>query len=281
MIDEKLFVRNIRAMTDNDNCGAVSDGDHTFSELYHHRAILTAAAFNAHPEMAWKSKQHYDGSMYDGYFICGVNTVCGQATYHYALEYWDFFKVPELDRAPEWDGHTSAVAAARLAMAFCGAPMAQRAEDVRPGIWELARDFLLLPYVCRAIILNKCGLLTDKNWKKPHEDILQECLDKLEYSGQIASFECLIRKYQKEKDEMTFSDLPKYPLELRDLAEAVEPLHEYMLKYGDPHTKVTVTQYGARLETEGIYIPFVKNGGSDRSVEFEREIKEIVEGVER
>lgn len=119
MIDEKLFARNIRVMTDNDDCGAVSDGDHTFSELYRHRAILTAALFNAHSEMCWKSKRHHDGSMYDGYFIAGVNTPYGQATYHYELSCWDMFNVPELDHAPEWDGHTPEEAANRIAVTFC------------------------------------------------------------------------------------------------------------------------------------------------------------------
>lgn len=76
-------------------------------------------------------------------------------------------------------------------------------------------------------------------------------------------------------------NIPDYPPELKALAEAVEPLHEYMLKYGDPHTKVTVTQYGVRLETEGIYIPFVKSGESDRSAEFEREIKAMMEGLKK
>lgn len=128
MISQNLFTENIRHMMEETDCSKVSDGDHTFSELYHHRAILTAGLFNAHPDMAWKSRQHSDGSMYDGYFIVGVNTVCGQATYHYALEYWDLFKVQELDRAPEWDGHTPAVAATRLAMAFCGAPIARKME---------------------------------------------------------------------------------------------------------------------------------------------------------
>lgn len=119
MIDEPLFVRNIRAMMNNDNCGAVSDGDHTFSELYHHRAILTAALFNAYPEMCWKSKQHHDGSMYDGYFIVGMDTPHGQATYHYALSYWWMFHVKELDHAPEYDGHTPEQAIERIAETFC------------------------------------------------------------------------------------------------------------------------------------------------------------------
>lgn len=128
MIAQNLLIDNIRHMMEENDCSKVSDGDHTFSELYHHRAILTAALFNECVLSAWKSRAHADGNMYDGYFIVGMDTPCGQVTYHYPLEYWNLFHVVELDRATEWDGHTAAVAATRLAMAFCDAPMAQTEE---------------------------------------------------------------------------------------------------------------------------------------------------------
>lgn len=44
--------------------------------------------------------------MFDEYFIVGINTPQGQFTYHYQLEYWELFKVKELKKAPEYDGHT-------------------------------------------------------------------------------------------------------------------------------------------------------------------------------
>jgi hypothetical protein len=57
--------------------------------------------------------------MFDGFFVCGIfipdedgNLV--QATYHYKLEDWDRFDVPELERAPEWDGHTPGISLTRL-----------------------------------------------------------------------------------------------------------------------------------------------------------------------
>jgi hypothetical protein len=54
--------------------------------------------------------------MYDDMFIVGINTPDGQATYHYDITpYWDLFDVTELDRAPEWDGHTPAQAIRRIA----------------------------------------------------------------------------------------------------------------------------------------------------------------------
>jgi hypothetical protein len=87
--------------------GDTSDGYHTFNELYHHRAVLFSVVVAANSGRAWKSKLHHDGTMYEGMFIVGVDTPQGQATYHYDLvPYWDMFWCRELERAPEWDGHT-------------------------------------------------------------------------------------------------------------------------------------------------------------------------------
>ena len=96
--------------------GETSDGFHTFNELYHHRAVLFSVIVRDHNELAWKSKLHHDGTMYDGMFIVGIETPKGQATYHYNIDpYWDMFDCKELDRAPEWDGHTPDDAIGRIA----------------------------------------------------------------------------------------------------------------------------------------------------------------------
>ncbi len=88
--------------------GEVSDGYHTFNELYHHRAVLFAVICNQNPGHAWKSKKHFDGSMYDGMFIVGLNTPFGPVTYHYDIDpYWNMFCVAEKDYADVWDGSTS------------------------------------------------------------------------------------------------------------------------------------------------------------------------------
>ena len=87
----------------------ISDGYHTFSELYDHRAVLFAALCAAYPDKAWKSKQHDDPNfpMFKDMFICGLDTPNGQVTYHYDIDpYWELFKVKELERAPKYDGHT-------------------------------------------------------------------------------------------------------------------------------------------------------------------------------
>ena len=67
--------------------------------------ILTAFAIMSMP-YAWKAKQHEDGTMFDGMFIVGAPTPTGMITYHYDLEHWNLFKVPEIPHAPHFDGHT-------------------------------------------------------------------------------------------------------------------------------------------------------------------------------
>lgn len=96
------------------NPGNISDGYHTFNELYHHRAVLFSLICNQNKDIAWKSLKHEDGSMYKGMFIVGINTPYGQATYHIDRIYWLLFKVKKLDTAPKWDGHTPAQAAERI-----------------------------------------------------------------------------------------------------------------------------------------------------------------------
>ena len=84
----------------------ISDGYHTFGELYDHRAKLFSMVCRMFPIAAWKSKKHSDGSMFDDMFIVGISTPQGDYTYHYDIvPYWDLFPVKELKSAPIYDGH--------------------------------------------------------------------------------------------------------------------------------------------------------------------------------
>lgn len=94
--------------------GSTSDGYHTFDELYEHRTVLFSVICNSHTDLAWKSRHHHDGTMFDDMFIVGIRTPAGQCTYHCENRYWDLFHVPELERAPEWDGHTPEDALTRI-----------------------------------------------------------------------------------------------------------------------------------------------------------------------
>ena len=121
---ETILNNSIHVMREID--GNTSDGYHTFNELYHHRAILFSVIVKAFSNKAWKSLRHYDGTMYDGMFIVGIDTPEGQATYHYDIKpYWDMFECREMERAPEWDGHTPAQAIERIG----------KLEPVQHGRW--------------------------------------------------------------------------------------------------------------------------------------------------
>lgn len=99
------LIDNFKKENPNESVGELSDTYHSFNDLYKHRTILTALAFLNLP-YAWKSKIHEDGSMYDGMFVVGVPTPYGMISYHYDLEFWDMFKIPELPHAPHFTGYT-------------------------------------------------------------------------------------------------------------------------------------------------------------------------------
>ena len=97
--------------------GEVSDGYHTFNELYYYRMLYNAAFFNLLPkEWVHKSKRHHTGEecFGGGWFIVMANLPTGQISNHYKLKDWDLFHVPEKEFADEWDGHTPQEAAERL-----------------------------------------------------------------------------------------------------------------------------------------------------------------------
>lgn len=112
------------------------DGYHTFNELYDHRITLyialckklnseddTNKSLKAFKEgfafdvkgwirKIWRSKKHSDGELCFGtgtQFILGINKGKGeQISYHIPIERWNETVFAEtLEKAPEFDGHTS------------------------------------------------------------------------------------------------------------------------------------------------------------------------------
>jgi hypothetical protein len=109
--------------------GKISDGYHTFDELYEFRLLYNAALFNMmflhdgtairgveHQFGVHKSKRHADGDLCfgGGWFIVMAELPTGQISNHYQMKDWDLFKIPERDVANEWDGHTAQDVAVRL-----------------------------------------------------------------------------------------------------------------------------------------------------------------------
>ena len=107
--------------------GELSDGYHTFNELYNFRKVYNAALFNEWAENletssdfgqalfnvpkynVHKSWRHSDGELCfgGGWFIVSAMLPTGLISNHYKAEDWDLFKIPEVEKALfEFDGHT-------------------------------------------------------------------------------------------------------------------------------------------------------------------------------
>lgn len=112
----------------------ISDGYHTFNELYRYRMLYHAAFVNVvsavGPEVidkvqTVKSWKHSDGEpcFGGGWFIVVTALPTGQISNHYEAQHWDLFNVPEVDLPPTYDGHTPAESADRLQRFLGGVPM--------------------------------------------------------------------------------------------------------------------------------------------------------------
>ena len=110
---------NHEIKTNEINTNLISDGYHTFGELYEHRIVLFIALCkeisnnsdyqSGQKSSIWRSSYHSDGSNWNGWFIMGIGQEKGeQITYHLPIEYWDETNFAEtLEQAPLFDGHTS------------------------------------------------------------------------------------------------------------------------------------------------------------------------------
>lgn len=101
--------------------GEVSDGYHTFNELYEYRLLYNAALFNEFAKQGLydvhKSKRHSDGEVPFGdenWFIVMAELPTGQISNHYEMKDWNLFDVPEKKFANEYDGHSPQDVAERL-----------------------------------------------------------------------------------------------------------------------------------------------------------------------
>lgn len=104
-----------------DYIGNISDGYHTFNELYEYRLLYNAALFNEFAEKGLynvhKSKRHSDGEIPFGdpnWFIVMATLPTGQISNHYEIKDWDLFNIPERYVADAWDGHSPSDVAKRL-----------------------------------------------------------------------------------------------------------------------------------------------------------------------
>ncbi len=97
--------------------GEVSDGYHTFDELYEHRCTLFLALMKAHPTISWISTRHHDGSSFGDWFIAGIRAPTGDVTYHLPARMWPHACETGafvLNVGMPWDGHTAADVVKRI-----------------------------------------------------------------------------------------------------------------------------------------------------------------------
>lgn len=88
----------------------VSDGYHTFGELYEHRCLLWAwivSEIGGRSRTGFKTRKNDKGEEWEGWFIAGLHRPGGQITYHLPNSMWFLVDAPELERNVNYDGHTS------------------------------------------------------------------------------------------------------------------------------------------------------------------------------
>ncbi len=103
------------------NTENISDGYHTFGELYEFRKLYNALLFNEWAKQSkyqvHKAKKHFDGELCfgGGWFAVMAVLPFGQITNHYDIKDWDLFDVPEHEKLIyEFDGHTTQDVITRL-----------------------------------------------------------------------------------------------------------------------------------------------------------------------
>ncbi len=133
MTNEEIYLSRAQGEIDNARANgidvqSISDGYHTFGELYEFRKVYNAALFNDWAKFEFsapgygqakfavpkydvhKSWRHHDGELCfgGGWFIVVAILPTGQISNHYEAKDWDLFKIPQAAKAKyPFDGHTS------------------------------------------------------------------------------------------------------------------------------------------------------------------------------
>lgn len=147
-----------------DDISDLSDGYHTFRQLYYQRMMLFAALVKQNRDKAWKSLRHEDGELCfgGGWFIVGIDTPKGSYTYHYEDNYFSLFDCKELERGKKWDGHTEKDVTRLLSLEHepCGDCISRQAVDT------------LVDELARAISDERCCISRGRSIASIMQDIL-------------------------------------------------------------------------------------------------------------
>lgn len=104
----------MKQIPNNMDTGQISDGYHTFNELYQFRLLYNAAFFNLLALQkdvdVYKARKHYDGNFpfnNPNYFIVVAELPTGQISNHYPMKGWTLFKIKEKEYSNPYDNHTT------------------------------------------------------------------------------------------------------------------------------------------------------------------------------
>ena len=166
--------------------GNISDGYHTFNELYEYRLLYNASMFNELAKQGLydvhKSKRHSDGTIPFGdenWFIVQAELPTGQISNHYEMKDWELFNVPEKEKANPYDGHTPQDVAKRLRIFLTPKPQYPKTYEECCKVLSLGEDGRLYTKGYKASLIQELQQLLicrDAYWKIAGE---QMGLDKL------------------------------------------------------------------------------------------------------
>ena len=117
---DRMIVRDHQLIhVDEDEIGNLSDGYHTFDDLYEHRNLLFLNLMDHHSQRAWIAQADNEGNIMPGWFIAGIDLPHGQISYHIPTKYWNCAAqlFMQHERSP-WDGHTSEDVLCRLLLSL-------------------------------------------------------------------------------------------------------------------------------------------------------------------
>lgn len=150
-----------------DEIDDVSDGFHTFRQLYYQRMMLFAVIVKQNKDKAWKSLRHEDGELCfgGGWFVVGIDTPDGSYTYHYEDNYFSLFDCVELERGKHWDGHTEKDVTRLLSLPFVQPephwiPCSDKIPSESQECWITAKDGT----VCQGMFTRQYGERRDSGF---------------------------------------------------------------------------------------------------------------------
>ena len=93
----------------------VSDGCHTFKELYQQRSLLLIALMKSYPRMSWRSFRDDQGNWNEKTFLAGMKLPTGDVSFHLGEEFWYMLQgIETRKKSPPFDGHTASDALDRI-----------------------------------------------------------------------------------------------------------------------------------------------------------------------